>query len=120
MDLQMFYLYLPILVTICLALLLVGRHLLNSKPDNEIEAELERDQEESDRIRVEAGRIKEGINKGKELSERIGESQQRATDSARKVEESINRAREKGRKTVELADECLAIIEEAEKSQQDN
>ena len=100
--------------------LCIARYLPDGRTDREIEAELDRDKEESDRIRVEAERITDGINKGKELSERIGEYQQRTTDSVGKVEKSISRAREKGRKTVELADECLRILEEAEKSQQDN
>ena len=105
---------------IAVVLLCIARYLPDGRAGREIEAELDRDKEESDRIRVGAERIAEGINKGKELSERIGEHQQRASDSVGKVERSISRAREKGRKTVELADECLAIIEEAEKSQQDN
>lgn len=115
MEFQMLYLYLPIFVTICLALFIIGRHLLNSKPDAKVEAELERDKEESDRIRAEAGRISEGIAKDEKLSQGIGESQQRASDSVGKAEKAIARAREKGRKTIELADECLAILEEAEK-----
>ena len=115
MEFQMLYLYLPIFVAICLALFIIGRHLLNSKPDNEIEAELERDKEESDGIRITAEQLATGFIKSKEFSARIGESQQRASDSAGKAEKAIARAREKGRKTIELADECLAILEEAEK-----
>lgn len=114
MDIQTFSLYLPIFVAVCLALFIIGRHLLNSKPDNEIEAELERDKEESDGIRITAEQLATGVVKSKEFSARIGESQQRATDSVGKTEKAISRAREKGRKTVELADECLEIIEKAE------
>jgi hypothetical protein len=120
MDPQMFCIYLPVLVAILLALLLIGRHLLNSKPDNEIEAELDRDKEESDGVRITAEQLATGVVKSKEFSARIGESQQRASDSVGKAEKAIARAREKGRKTVELADECLAILEEAEKKDEFN
>lgn len=115
MDPQMFCIYLPVFVAVCLALLVLARYILNSFSDSETETELERDKEESDRIGAEAGRISEGIAEDEKLSQGIGESQQRASDSAGKAEKAIARAREKGRKTIELADECLAILEEAEK-----
>lgn len=120
MEFQMLYLYLPILVAVCLALFILARYILNSFSGSETETELERDKEESDGIRITAEQLATGAIKSKEFSARIGESQQRASDSAGKAEKAIERAREKGRKTIELADECLAIIEEAEKTQNDN
>lgn len=115
MDIQMFSLYLPIFVAVCLALFILARYILNSFSGSETEAELDRDKEESDGIRITAEQLAAGAIKSKEFSARIGESQQRTSDSVGKVEKSIERAREKGRKTIELADECLAILEEAEK-----
>lgn len=83
--------------------------------DDETETELERNQREADKLAATVDEQSGRLEQGKEMAEGIRETELRIADAVRSAEDAVAEAKERSRTTVELADECISILEEAEK-----
>lgn len=90
------------------------RYIVNRFSDDKTERELERDKAEADNLTNGIEAVATGIDKIKEKSDRITENQQRITDRITEATESVARAESQSRESIELIDESLRILEEAE------
>lgn len=83
--------------------------------DDETEEELERDKKSADKLAVTISKQSAGLEDCREKTERIEQNQSGIAERIIDATESINEARERSENTVELIDECLEILSEAEK-----
>ena len=111
-----FIVYLPIFLALLLAIVLIGRYIFNCFADDKTEKQLASDKRKSDQLTASINISTAGLEESKKLSERIGTNQQSAKRTVTEATESVGTAKERSRTTVELTDECLAILEEAEKT----
>lgn len=103
-------------VSVILALL--GWIIADRCSSDKIERELERDKKTADDIAVRADEIAVGTIKSKEHAERIRENQRRVEEYFGTASEAVTEAKTRSRNTIELVDECLAILEEAKKTEE--
>jgi hypothetical protein len=115
MDIQTFSLYLPIFVAVCLALFILARYLSHSEPDNAVEAKLNDAERLNKESGIEAYRIRETVADSKTAVDRIRERESEARESVELAESAVREAHQDNRRAEEIIDDCIAIIETAEK-----
>lgn len=111
-----FIIYFPVLMAVLLAIVLITRHISNSLANSKVEAELESDKKSADKLAVAISKQSAGFEDCREKTERIEQNQSGVTERIINAANSINEARERSENTVELIDECLEILSEAEKT----
>lgn len=97
---------------------LVWRYYSYRRSERKVEAELAGDKKTADELATTTDELRAGVEKSEELAERIRESESGTDKRIAEAEKAIGRAKEKSRNTVELADECLAILQEAKKTEE--
>lgn len=88
----------------------------NTEPNDKTERKLESDKTRASELAVAISEQSARIEKDKELSERIRECESGIENCIREQTKIVEEARKRSRTTVELADECLNILEEAEET----
>ena len=83
-----------------------------------VEKRLAGDKKTADELTITTDELRDGIEKSEELAERIRANESGTDKRIAEAEKAIGRAKEKSRNTVELADECLAILQEAKKTEE--
>jgi hypothetical protein len=118
MDLQMFCVYLPVLVAVCLALLVLARYLSHGESDSTTQVKLDESQRLNEESGIEAYRIRETATESKKSVDVIRERESEARKSVELAESAVGEAHQDNRRAEDILKECLEIIEEAEKERE--
>lgn len=105
-----------VLIFVAVVLACLARYLFNRHTDDSTEKQLVADKRTADELTNSINISATGLEESKELSDRIRANQQSAERTVTEVTESVRTAKERSRSTIELTDECLKILEEAEKA----
>ena len=93
------------------------RYFAYRRASREVEKQLAGDKKTADELTITTDELRDGIEKSEELAERIRANESGTDKRIAEAEKAIGRAKEKSRNTVELADECIAILQEAKKTE---
>lgn len=107
-----FYFFGPVFIVICFVCF--RRYLFNGFTNSKAEAELKSDKARADQLATSINKQSERLTDCKEKSNRITEHQQRITERINEATRAIAEAKGRSKESINLIDECLAILEEAE------
>lgn len=114
MEITLIYL-IPISVII---LVCICWYLLDRRAGIEIEEQYKRDKERIDKFTDAVKHCTDSVTECEGTTERIAQIERRADVKISVASESVTEAKHSGNRIEQLADECLSILEEGEKTEE--
>lgn len=108
--------YLPFGIIFIIVFICLCRLYSDKRADAEFETEIKRDKERIDKFTDAVKHSTDSVAECEGTTERITEVERRADIKISVASESVAEAKHSGNRIEQLADECLSILEEAEKT----
>ena len=104
-------------VAVAIIIVWLSRYLSHCEPDNAVEAKLNEIERLNKESGIEAYRIRETVADGKTTVDRIRERESEVRESVELAESAVREAYKDNRRAEAIIDDCLEIIETAEKKE---